>query len=140
MNPVVKLSDHRAKNKAQRDWYRRETRKVILAAVPINIGVRQMLIDDGVIFEHESTAGRPSLTGHCGHGWTCRRFEPVANDPNRKSGIASLRRGKKSPSSSFFRHPGLAQALDSPIKGCTNARIGGWRWCDPRLHQCRDAL
>jgi hypothetical protein len=28
-------------------------------------------------------SGRPSLTGHCGHGWTCRRFEPVANDPGR---------------------------------------------------------
>jgi hypothetical protein len=29
---------------------------------------------------------RPSLTGHCGHGWTCRRFEPVANDPLRHLG------------------------------------------------------
>ena len=30
-------------------------------------------------------SGRPSLTGHCGHGWTCRRFEPVANDPQETS-------------------------------------------------------
>ena len=26
-------------------------------------------------------SGRPSLTGHCGHGWTCRLPRPVAHDP-----------------------------------------------------------
>jgi len=25
-------------------------------------------------------SGRPSLTGHCGHGWTCSLPGPVAND------------------------------------------------------------
>ena len=72
-----------AKTKAQRDWYRRKTRQVILAVTPISKGVRQMLVDDGVIFEHESTAGRPSLTGHCGHGWTSSLPRPVAIDPSR---------------------------------------------------------
>ena len=28
-------------------------------------------------------SGRPSLTGHCGHGWTCSRFRLVVNDPGR---------------------------------------------------------
>jgi hypothetical protein len=27
--------------------------------------------------------GRPSLTGHCGHGWTCSLPRPVAIDPFR---------------------------------------------------------
>src|SRR5579863_3175935 len=40
---------------------------------------------------------------------------------------------------SFFRHPGLAQAIDKPVKIYTNAWIGGWRWCAPRL-ECRDAF
>src|SRR6202030_1421561 len=26
-------------------------------------------------------SGRPSLTGHCGHGWTCSLPRPVAIDP-----------------------------------------------------------
>jgi hypothetical protein len=30
--------------------------------------------------------GRPSLTGHNGHGWTCRWFHPVAIDPKRSFG------------------------------------------------------
>ena len=29
-------------------------------------------------------SGRPSLTGYCGHGWTCRLPRPVAHDPLRK--------------------------------------------------------
>src|SRR5262249_6584208 len=30
---------------------------------------------------------------------------------------------------SFLRHPGPAQALDSPVKGRTDAWIGRGRWC-----------
>ena len=30
-------------------------------------------------------SGRPSLTGHCGHGWTCSLPRPVAHDPTRTS-------------------------------------------------------
>jgi hypothetical protein len=30
-------------------------------------------------------SGRPSLTGHCGHCWTCSLPSPVAHDPERKS-------------------------------------------------------
>jgi hypothetical protein len=29
-------------------------------------------------------SGRPSLTGHCGHGWTCSLPRPVAIDPFRQ--------------------------------------------------------
>src|SRR5580692_6180741 len=28
-------------------------------------------------------SGRPSLTGHCGHGWTCSLPRLVENDPSR---------------------------------------------------------
>src|SRR5258708_28544455 len=40
---------------------------------------------------------------------------------------------------SFIRHPGLTQALDKPVKGCTNVRIGGGRWCE-RFREHRDIL
>jgi hypothetical protein len=30
-------------------------------------------------------SGRPSLTGHCGHGWTCSLPRPVAHDPQETS-------------------------------------------------------
>jgi hypothetical protein len=35
-------------------------------------------------------SGRPSLTGHCGHGWTCRLPRPVAIDPERTFATRSL--------------------------------------------------
>jgi hypothetical protein len=37
-------------------------------------------------------SGRPSLTGHCGHGWTCSLPRPVANDPllRRRSSLLAL--------------------------------------------------
>jgi hypothetical protein len=28
-------------------------------------------------------SGRPSLSGHCGHGWPCRWLDPVESDPQR---------------------------------------------------------
>ena len=34
-------------------------------------------------------SGRPSLTGHCGHGWTCSLPRPVAIDPLPPSAIQS---------------------------------------------------
>ena len=39
---------------------------------------------------------------------------------------------------SFLRHPGFAQAIDNPVKGCANARIGGGRWSERLEH--RDIL
>src|SRR6266581_3284121 len=34
--------------------------------------------------------GRPSLSGHNGHGWSGGRPDPDANDPRRKSELAIL--------------------------------------------------
>ena len=36
-------------------------------------------------------SGRPSLTGHCGHGWTCSLPHPVAIGP--KAEVRSLMHG-----------------------------------------------
>ena len=41
-------------------------------------------------------SGRPSLTGHCGHGWTCSLPRPVAIDP-RQPQDGTLKKGLHRP-------------------------------------------
>jgi hypothetical protein len=47
----------------------------LLDAALLHCMSRKVALDDRLPF-----SGRPSLTGHCGHGWTCSLPRPVAID------------------------------------------------------------
>jgi hypothetical protein len=71
-------------------------------------------------------SSRPSLTGHCGHGWSCCWFDPLANDPGRVKTlrgitvpgilrlVVTLRAKKCKNSSSAQRYNQICSARDIP--------------------------
>ena len=56
--------------------------------------------------------GQPSLSGHCGHGWTCRLPGPVAIDM-RQPKVGTLKKGLHRPRLSAII-PNLSAAVSLP--------------------------
>ncbi len=59
---------------------------------PLGLYVVALLICAFVAFwvnDRSRFSGRPSLTGHCGHGPTCSLPGPVANDPYQPFGAVN---------------------------------------------------
>jgi len=60
-------------------WPNRPVHMIVSFAAggPADTYARCLLLDH---HDRPPFSGRPSLMGHCGHGWTCSLPRPVAND------------------------------------------------------------